>query len=507
MSGRIFKRLLLINTIDNSAYDGDFGLESDGRIVQFFGTLPVLIDGSFQLRKLYRSDGRTLRIRTVRCRRKDNRIVGPTYTTPTPPVIVDAQERWTQLDCSEELKFDYFVEGETSCSVSYSEVIIVDEFQNMRRRLVLDFPTEGFAVDMLLDTQINRGEFVAKTLVGDLLRAYHMVTPFPPDGDYDHNPNDVVAIKVIKHSLGTSAVSSDQLCADPIFETKNSVSGEMEIREHPMRELEIITMIANSPNHDEASCLYDGEGRALYQGHQGIIQLVDALSDSNNVYAIQPYLRGGCLLSALRSHPCEDGQARSCMRQVLKAVEFLHSLGVCHLDISCQNIMLHNLPDGSIRFVLIDFGQALVHARGVDGILLPLPPRPVGTAPGKIFFFVPETFAAREPSPFFGMPVDCWQLGILITFLVGGCKRFGGPFIFASGNRPGTPYNHSILSFLEIVAREEISGLVLTDPKGVRRMFGDIASPGCLDFVQHILKVAPEERYCIQDMLTHAWIS
>lgn len=50
---------------------------------------------------------------------------------------------------------------------------------------------------------------------------------------------------------------------------------------------------------------------------------------------------GGELQTFLDNEEClNEGQARICMREVLKALQFLHKRSIVHLDLKPQNILL-----------------------------------------------------------------------------------------------------------------------------------------------------------------------
>lgn len=78
-------------------------------------------------------------------------------------------------------------------------------------------------------------------------------------------------------------------------------------------------------------------------GHPNIVQLVDWYQDEAKTYLVLELLRGGELLSRIRRQGkfCEQ-EAWPVFKQLVMAVEYLHSKGIVHLDLK---------PEVSCHFV------------------------------------------------------------------------------------------------------------------------------------------------------------
>ena len=92
--------------------------------------------------------------------------------------------------------------------------------------------------------------------------------------------------------------------------------------------------------------------------HREVVNLhvmlpLDVLTDSKCVYLVMPYMAGGELFDILQDKDIfTENQARLYLCQILQAVKFLQQTGVCHRDISLENI----LADLEGNIVLFDFG-------------------------------------------------------------------------------------------------------------------------------------------------------
>jgi serine/threonine protein kinase len=89
---------------------------------------------------------------------------------------------------------------------------------------------------------------------------------------------------------------------------------------------------------------------------------IEVLFDETHLNVVMPHCGSGDMFELLqdtqRAHPDVPGlpepAARCWFRQVLKGVQHLHSKGICHRDLSPENVMI----DGN-GALIIDMGMCL----------------------------------------------------------------------------------------------------------------------------------------------------
>ena len=92
--------------------------------------------------------------------------------------------------------------------------------------------------------------------------------------------------------------------------------------------------------------------------HPNIVTLEKVICATYNIYIFQELITGGDLLSYIdQKGALTEANAVVIVRQLLKAVEYLHNNGVVHRDIKPENVLMTSWRDGA-RVVLTDFGQA-----------------------------------------------------------------------------------------------------------------------------------------------------
>jgi MAP/microtubule affinity-regulating kinase len=146
--------------------------------------------------------------------------------------------------------------------------------------------------------------------------------------------------------------------------------------------------------------------------HPHIVKLFQTFDTPRELHLVLEYLAGGSLHYYLRHSPnrhFSEGESRRLFRQVLRALEYCHSLNVTHRDIKLENILL----DERRNVKLIDFGFATCFSND----------RKAKIFCGTPSYMSPEIVARKE---YFGPPADVWALGVLLFVMLSGSYPFKG---------------------------------------------------------------------------------
>lgn len=170
--------------------------------------------------------------------------------------------------------------------------------------------------------------------------------------------------------------------------------------------------------------------------HPNIVKLLGAFSDDQSLYEVMHYCSGGNLSTfILQHHPqgVPDAQAKAMFQQILDGVYYMHSKGVCHHDLSTNNILL----DGDNNTcIIIDFGMSLrvPYSYPDDRFTDDVTDISIGTTRrlihthtfcGKMHFVAPEIY--QKAYKFDGPAADIWSLGVILFVLLTGKQPYERP--------------------------------------------------------------------------------
>lgn len=96
--------------------------------------------------------------------------------------------------------------------------------------------------------------------------------------------------------------------------------------------------------------------------HKNIIKVIDTYNEDNFVAFVMEYIEGPTLNEIIQQGKLADNYIQDYMKQLLAAVEYIHSNGITHRDIKPSNILIGK--HGILK--LVDFGIAK-HAKNPDG--------------------------------------------------------------------------------------------------------------------------------------------
>ena len=198
--------------------------------------------------------------------------------------------------------------------------------------------------------------------------------------------------------------------------------------------------------------------------HPHVMKLINHFEDDEKFYLIMPYASKGQLYSLLRRQVRFDQRtAAQYMREVLEAVRYIHSFSpkIIHRDIKPENILL----DENYRVLLSDFGWSNFLDENETR---------------KTFCGTPE-YLSPEMAKKIGHNemVDIWALGVLLFEFIAGYAPF-------SGSCPKELY---------------------TNIKKLKVNWPVDFPPLAKNLVSKILKLNPNERLSLDEILDHPWFT
>jgi len=207
--------------------------------------------------------------------------------------------------------------------------------------------------------------------------------------------------------------------------------------------------------------------------HPNIIKIVAAYRNPSKLIIIMELCTGGSLLTKLKSQPTgklPEHNAHKYVGQMLWAVNYLHTNGICHRDLKLENfVFVDESADAQLK--LIDFGLSRSCLKG-----------DVMTAmAGSSFYVAPEVLRGHYTTA-----SDLWSLGAIAFMLVTGRIPFAGN------------------------TEREIMNKIKTHPESVRtnrHLLKKEFSDGCRDFILQLMEPDHEKRITCGEALRDSWAS
>uniref|UniRef100_A0A1A9W2K4 Protein kinase domain-containing protein n=1 Tax=Glossina brevipalpis TaxID=37001 RepID=A0A1A9W2K4_9MUSC len=149
--------------------------------------------------------------------------------------------------------------------------------------------------------------------------------------------------------------------------------------------------------------------------HENLITFYQSIETSHRVYLIMQLAENGTLLDYVRDKKyLDEPQAKNLFKQLVSAVEYIHSKGVVHRDIKCENLLL----DENWNIKLIDFGFARKDTRSSDNQVILSK-----TFCGSYAYASPEILKGVAYDPFLS---DIWACGVVCYAMVFGRLPYDG---------------------------------------------------------------------------------
>ena len=204
-----------------------------------------------------------------------------------------------------------------------------------------------------------------------------------------------------------------------------------------------------------------------------LLRLVTNFEDENRIYIILPLCSNGQLFDILHKpiRKVNEIIIKKYLYQSIDAINNLHKKKIIHRDIKPENILIDN-DDNAL---LSDYGIATHCKEGETR----------NTYCGTDEYLAPEVIRG-EP---YDEKIDIWAIGILIYECVSPSRK--------------TPFNK--LDFLERT-KDNKEYLIKTD-KQLKIKYDNDFNPLAKNLIEKILKINPNERLSIDDILKHVFFN
>ncbi|PWW72300.1 Pkinase-domain-containing protein [Tuber magnatum] len=238
--------------------------------------------------------------------------------------------------------------------------------------------------------------------------------------------------------------------------------------------------------------------------HPNIVSYIDCHEDRSHIYIFMELIKGGDLNEYLGRHGAlPESMVQEVSRQVLRGIEYVHSMGISHRDLKPDNILL--ACDDPIQVKISDFGLAKM-VQNEDTFLK--------TFCGTMLFLAPEVFpgyasalvegagsmkrkrnpreeAGREDGRGarqrrrYNQAVDMWSFGCVIFMLLTGSAPFQGK------------------------NQDDMLRIILSGRFDLTPLEKRLGAPSHLakDFVGRLLQVNPGMRMMEVEALRHPWLA
>ena len=155
------------------------------------------------------------------------------------------------------------------------------------------------------------------------------------------------------------------------------------------------------------------------------------------------------------------------IREISQAISHIHTLGIVHLDISLENILLND----HLTCHLADFQLAKFSASNIQG------------AVGKLIYMAPEIL--RNSNGYDGYQADMWSLGVLFFILL-----TGNPFCEMASTE-----NENFQLFTQLGIRQLLTQWEVLN-----------VTEEAVGLLEGLLTIHPNQRFSIHEVMSHPYI-
>ena len=230
--------------------------------------------------------------------------------------------------------------------------------------------------------------------------------------------------------------------------------------------VKVISKIKRSPSYINKVKEEISELKKL--NHPNIVKFYGFLEANNQLLVKMEFIKHGTLKNWMKNkEKISEEEASIILKNILSAIEYLHSKQICHRDLKPENIMLSRENDlNSIK--IVDFGLSTQNLNKLIN----------NDYCGTYIYMAPELIEKK----LYFISVDIWSIGILMFMLLNKGKH---PFYNKGDKR-------------EVVANKIKNG---------KLNFYEKITPLARHLILKLLEPNPSWRYTASQAIKHPWIT
>ena len=183
--------------------------------------------------------------------------------------------------------------------------------------------------------------------------------------------------------------------------------------------------------------------------HPNIIQLYEIINLDKYIYIVTEYIEGKDLFEYIYSQNyLSEIKASYFFRQLISALEYIHTYGIVHRDIKPENILLDK---NKKSMKLVDFGLSNAYMHG----------NLLTTACGSPCYASPEMISGKAYDGFFS---DLWSCGVVLYCMLSGKLPFDDEDIQVLYKKIKTA-NYIMPDYLSPIAKDFLVKIFQPNPK------------------------------------------
>ncbi|XP_064808568.1 MAP kinase-interacting serine/threonine-protein kinase 1 [Oncorhynchus masou masou] len=186
-----------------------------------------------------------------------------------------------------------------------------------------------------------------------------------------------------------------------------------------------VKIIEKNAGHSRSRVFREVETLYQCQGNKNILELIQFFEDDCCFYLVFEKLRGGSILTHIQNRKHFDElEASRVVRDISKALHFLHNKGIAHRDLKPENILCESTDQVSpVKICDFDLGSGVKLSSACIPITTPELTTPCGSAE----YMAPEVVEVfTDEASFYDKRCDLWSLGVILYILLSGSPPFTG---------------------------------------------------------------------------------